>query len=206
MTTISDARNGRYNENGTITAEVQFDGGTHSDGTPEYLPFTAAAHDPMDYGRQLFDDLKAGKYGPVTPFTVTPEMLAAAKQAKRGEINAWRDEQENVNYLFTYNGRRWDYGKTTQDRMSISLAMAKRGALPDGFAWTDGDNNIVPMTNDSLIALAAAIEEAMFEKGMQINQRQLQMKAEVEALTSLDNVRGYVVGWPGTTDTQAEEH
>ncbi|ECO0902254.1 hypothetical protein AA449_27400, partial [Salmonella enterica subsp. enterica serovar Newport] len=73
MATIISARNGRYNESGTISAEVLF---SDSD---RYLHFTAAEHDQMDYGRQLFADLKAGKYGEVKPFTVTPEMLAAAK-------------------------------------------------------------------------------------------------------------------------------
>ncbi|EGG3070113.1 DUF4376 domain-containing protein [Salmonella enterica] len=195
---ITSVRNGGYNEDGSITCDIQFEGNMQADGTPLYLPYTATANDSAPYGRQLYADLAAGKYGEVMPFTVTPEMLASAKQKKRDEINAWRDAQENANYLFTYNGRRWDYGKTTQDRMSISLAMAKRGALPDGFAWTDGDNNIVPMTNDSLIALSAAIEEAMFEKGMAINQRQLQMKSEVEALTGLDAVRHYMIGWAMT--------
>ncbi|ECI4647638.1 hypothetical protein DQY68_26330, partial [Salmonella enterica subsp. salamae] len=57
----------------------------------------------------------------------------------------------------------------------------------------------VPVTNDSLIALAAAIEQAMFTKGMEINQRQLQMKAEMEALATPDDVRNYAVGWPVTT-------
>lgn len=94
-----------------------------------------------------------------------------------------------------YDDRRWDYGKKTQERMSVSLAMAKRNALPEGFAWTDGDNNIVPMTSDSLIALAEAIEQAMFEKGIAINTRQLQMKAELEALNEYTAIRDYVVGW-----------
>ncbi|EAQ6106213.1 DUF4376 domain-containing protein [Salmonella enterica subsp. diarizonae] len=195
QTVITDVRNGKYSEDGSVTAEVRFDNETASDGTPLYLPYTAAAHDPAPYGRQLYADLKAGKYGPVTPFTVTPEMVTAAKAAKRAEINHWRDEQENGSYLFEYDGHKWDYGKSTQDRMSISLAMAKRGALPAGFAWTDGENNIVPMDNAGLIALAAAIEQAMFEKGVQINQRQLQMKAEMEALTTLVDIRNYRVGW-----------
>ncbi|ECL7695611.1 DUF4376 domain-containing protein [Salmonella enterica] len=201
MTTVTDARNGRYNENGTISAEVCFDNNKTADGVALYLPYTAAVHDPADYGRQLYADLVAGKYGTVTPFTVTPEMLTAARQKKREEINAWRDEQENGSYLFQYDGHRWDYGKATQDRMSISLAMAKKGLLPEGFAWTDGDNNIVPVTNESLIALAEAIEQAMFEKGVQINQRQLQMKSEVEALIGLPAIRAYRPDWPDGTDT-----
>ncbi|HCM1919282.1 TPA: hypothetical protein N3A33_005382, partial [Salmonella enterica subsp. salamae serovar 28:r:e,n,z15] len=127
---ITSVRNGAYNEDGSITCEIQFEGNITSDGTPLYLPYTATPGDGAPYGAQLYADLTAGKYGVVTPFTITPEILAAAKQKKRDEINAWRDAQENANYLFTYNGRRWDYGKTTQDRMSISLAMARRSALP----------------------------------------------------------------------------
>ncbi len=80
--------------------------------------------------------------------------------------------------------------------MSISLSMAKRNVLPSDFAWTDGGGDIVPMDNAGLIALAAAIEQAMFEKGIQINQRQLQMRAELEALTTLEAVKDYVPGWP----------
>ncbi|EKO4981103.1 DUF4376 domain-containing protein [Salmonella enterica] len=197
---ITDVMNARYNEYGTITADIRFDNSTDSDGDPLYQPYTASAGDATDYGRQLYADLVAGKYGPVTPFTATPEMIRAAKDRKRAEINAWRDEQENGSYLFQYNGHRWDYGKATQDRMSISLAMAKKGLLPEGFAWTDGDNNIVSVTNDSLIALAGAIEQAMFEKGVQINQRQLQMKSEVEALTALPAIMAYRPGWPDGTD------
>lgn len=189
MTTITDARHGRYNENGTISVQVLF-----SD-SERYLPYTAAAHDPTDYGQQLYTDLVAGKYGEVKPFTVTEAMLASARQAKRDEINAWRDAQEEKEYLMTWNGRRWDYGKKTQSRMSTSVAMASRNVLPDGFAWTDGDNTVVPVTAEELLALADATEKAMFEKGMQINQRQLQMKAEVNALTVLDAIRNYRVGW-----------
>ena len=48
----------------------------------------------------------------------------------------------------------------------------------------------------SLMALSEATEQAMFAKGVEINTRQLQMKAEVEALTDLKAIRSYVVGWP----------
>ena len=46
------------------------------------------------------------------------------------------------------------------------------------------------------MALSEATELAMFAKGVEINTRQLQMKAEVEALTDLKAIRSYVVGWP----------
>ncbi|EBT1697994.1 DUF4376 domain-containing protein [Salmonella enterica] len=191
---ITAVRNAAYDENGSILVEVKLAG------RDWWMDRMVTKNETSAGARRFFADLVAGKYGPVTPFTATPEMIRAAKDRKRSEINAWRDEQENGSYLFQYNGHRWDYGKATQDRMSISLAMAKKGLLPEGFAWTDGDNNIVPVTNDSLIALAGAIEQAMFEKGVQINQRQLQMKSEVEALTALPAIRAYRPGWPDGTD------
>ncbi|ECU9164249.1 TPA: hypothetical protein G5T75_005245, partial [Salmonella enterica] len=89
MKTVIDAKNAVYNENGSVNVDVLFDDVFESDGkTPMWLPFTAAEHDPMDYGRQLFADLVAGKYGPVTPFSVTPEMIQAAKGVKHAEISA----------------------------------------------------------------------------------------------------------------------
>lgn len=196
---IIDARNATYNENGTIDADVLFADSFAQDGiTPRYLPYTAAAHDPMDYGRQLYTDLMSGKYGSITPFTITPEMLTAAKATKHAEINDWRDTQENANYIFTFNNHQWDYGKSTQERLSLSVQMAKTNKLPTGFIWTDADNIDVPMAAGELLNLSDAIDQAMFVKGLEIHVRQRQMKEEVDKLTDLQAVRQYAVGWPDT--------
>ncbi|EDR5177345.1 DUF4376 domain-containing protein, partial [Salmonella enterica] len=161
-----------------------------------WLPFTAAESDPMDYGRQLFADLKAGKYGPVTPFTITPEMLTAAKSAKHAEINRWRDRQESGSYAFTFNGRRWDCSKASQERLAPVAAMARAGQLPPGFFWTDADNNDVPVTAEELTALESAMQQNMVIAGFKIHERQRRMKEEVDALTDYTAVRSYAVGWP----------
>ncbi|HHH7959631.1 TPA: DUF4376 domain-containing protein, partial [Escherichia coli] len=95
--------------------------------------------------------------------------------------------------------RRWDYGKRTKERISTSLTVARNGQLPEGFAWTDGDNNIVPVTAAELLALGDAIDLAIFNKGVEINTRQMQMKAEVRALQTLEEIRGYRIGWPEAT-------
>ncbi|EHJ3657729.1 DUF4376 domain-containing protein [Salmonella enterica] len=203
MTVITDARNGRYNESGTITAEVRFDNELNPEGKPFYLPFTAAAHDPMDYGRQLYADLVAGKYGIVTPFTVTPEMLAAAKSAKHAAINAWRDAQENGSIIFTLNGHRWDCGKASQTRLAPVVAVAKSGVLPPGFFWTDADNIDVPMTADELTALEAAMQQNMVVQGFKIHERQRQMKEEVDKLTDYKEVKNYVPDWPPASATDS---
>lgn len=188
-TGITSVRHAVYVDAVTVLAEVQFDGKTDNNGEPVYLSVTVT-DTPGNPDPRMLNDIRE-HCQPVVPDFV----LSAAKRTKRHEINAWRDAQEDGNYLLEYNGHRWDYGKATQERMAISLAMAKRNALPAGFAWTDGDNNIVPMDNAGLIALSAAIEQAIFEKGMEINQRQLQMKAEVQALTTLDEVRNYRTDW-----------
>lgn len=105
------------------------------------------------YGRQFYADLKAGKYGPVTPFTVTSEMIQAAKDAKHAEISAWRNTQENGSIIYTLNDHHWDCGKASQ----ICLA-------PDVF-WTDADNIDVSMTADELTALKAAMQQNMVLQG-----------------------------------------
>ncbi|EAB6030431.1 DUF4376 domain-containing protein [Salmonella enterica] len=186
---IVNAKNGEFLENGFINALVYFEG------FDNFVQFTASPDDPEEHGRHLYADLKAGKYGPVAPFTVTPEMLTAAKQAKHAEINNWRDTQENGSIIFTLNGHRWDCGKASQTRLAPVVAVAKSGALPPGFFWTDADNIDVPMTADELTALEAAMQQNMVLQGFKIHERQRQMKEEVDALTDYQVIKDYVVGW-----------
>ncbi|EJG7681159.1 DUF4376 domain-containing protein [Salmonella enterica] len=187
---IVNAKNGEFLENGFINALVYFEG------FDNFVQFTASPDDPEEHGRHLYADLKAGKYGPVAPFTVTPEMLTAAKQAKHAEINAWRDAQENGNILFTLNDHKWDCGKASQTRLAPVIAVAKSGALPPGFFWTDADNIDVPMTADELTVLEAAMQRSMVLQGFKIHERQRQMKEEVDKLTDYKAIQGYIVDWP----------
>ncbi|EBI4650778.1 DUF4376 domain-containing protein [Salmonella enterica subsp. enterica serovar Oranienburg] len=196
MTVITDAKNARYGDNGTITADVRFDDLTAPDGTPLYLPYTSTAQDSADFGPQLYSDLKSGKYGPVQPFIATSEMIQFAKDQKHAEINAWRNTQENLSYIFQFNNHEWDYGKDTQERLSLSVQMAKQNKLPGGFIWTDADNNDVPVSAGELLNLSDAIDQMMFKKGLEIHLRQRQMKEEVDALTDYQAIKDYVVDWP----------
>ncbi|EJM3830954.1 DUF4376 domain-containing protein [Salmonella enterica] len=125
-----------------------------------------------------------------------------ARSRKHDDINAWRNSQENANYTFPFNNRNWDYGKATQERLSLSVQMAKQNKLPDGFIWTDADNNDVPMTAGELLNLSDAIDQAMFTKGLQIHLRQRQMKEEIDKLTDVQAVLDYVVGWTDNNTSQ----
>ncbi|OHF38092.1 DUF4376 domain-containing protein [Salmonella enterica] len=186
---IIAAKDNAYTESGLINCLVHFEG------FADFIPFTASPDDPEEHGRQLYADLKAGKYGPVTPFTVTPEMIQSAKDQKHAEINAWRDAQESGSIIFTLNSHRWDCGKASQTRLAPVVAVAKSGALPPGFFWTDADNIDVPMTTDELAALEAAMQQNMVLQGFKIHERQRVMKEQVDNLTDYEAIQGYIVGW-----------
>ncbi|EGI5517828.1 DUF4376 domain-containing protein [Salmonella enterica subsp. enterica serovar Stanley] len=134
--------------------------------------------------------------------------LNTALTQKHAEINDWRNQQENANYVFQFNNHNWDYGKTTQERLSLSVQMAKANKLPAGFIWTDADNNDVPMSAGELLNLSDAIDQAMFTQGLQIHLRQREMKEEVDKLTDAQAVLDYVVGWPAssTPETTSDSH
>nr|EBQ5245974.1 DUF4376 domain-containing protein [Salmonella enterica subsp. salamae] len=129
--------------------------------------------------------------------------LNTALTQKHAEINDWRNIQENMNYVFRFNNHNWDYGKTTQERLSLSVQMAKANKLPAGFIWTDADNNDVPMSAGELLNLSDAIDQAMFTMGLQIHLRQREMKEEVDKLTDAQAVLDYVVGWPASSTPEA---
>ncbi|EAC0348649.1 DUF4376 domain-containing protein [Salmonella enterica subsp. enterica serovar Newport] len=126
-----------------------------------------------------------------------------ARSRKHDEINAWRNTQENGNYPFILNDHHWDCGKASQDRLSPVTAVAKQGALPPGFFWTDADNIDVPMSADELIKLEAAMQQNMVLVGFKIHERQRRMKEEVDKLTDAQAVLDYVVGWPASSTPEA---
>lgn len=118
-----------------------------------------------------------------------------ARSQKHAEINRWRNTQENANYTFTFDNHKWDYGKATQERLTLSVQMAKANKLPAGFIWTDADNNDVPMTAGELLNLSDAIDQAMFTMGLQIHLRQREMKEEIDNLTDVKAILDYKIGW-----------
>ncbi|EIS4284651.1 DUF4376 domain-containing protein [Salmonella enterica] len=123
---------------------------------------------------------------------MTPEK---ARHMKRDEINRWRDRQENGNVSFDWSGRKWDAGKDTLARITPVLIVASAGKLPAGFFWTDADDNNVPLNADELIQLNQEIAFAMVMQGFKIHERQQKMKQDLEALTRVNDILNYPVGW-----------
>ncbi|MFS3336177.1 DUF4376 domain-containing protein [Escherichia coli] len=158
--------------------------------------FTASAHDPESYGREIFEACIRGDAGPVGEYRANDDMaVEEARRMKNAEINAWRDAMEASGYVFEHRGRKWDYGKETMTRLGMSASAARGGVLPEGFFWTDAENNDVPMTADELISLSDAAGKAMFRKGLEIHIRQREMKKAIAELSDSETILAYRVGW-----------
>ncbi|EAM5882177.1 DUF4376 domain-containing protein [Salmonella enterica] len=119
-----------------------------------------------------------------------------AREQKAREIDAWRNTQENGSVTFTWNNHSWDASKASQDRLAPVLIVAKSGQLPDGFFWTDANNEDIPVTIDDLTAIDAGMTQAMVIQGFKIHERQRQMKKDISELTKVSDILNYPVGWP----------
>ncbi|HFV8025088.1 TPA: DUF4376 domain-containing protein [Escherichia coli] len=190
---ITAVRNAAYNEYGAITCEVQFEGAVDTRGEPIWSPFTATSSDVTDYGRQLYHDLVNGKYGTVSPFTVSPEMLAVAKAAKRQEIETWRAEQESQPFTFEWNGRTWNAGPDSMARLYPVVMAAKSDTARTALAWGDADNQQVKLSMPELEELAAAMAQAQVDRNDEIYQRQREMKERLSSLDDLVSIRAFDV-------------
>lgn len=152
------------------------------------LAFSWGADGAVTFADDVPDDRRAAISAAVAD-GLDAEPWAAALAA----IDRWRDEQEASSITFEHGGRTWDGGLKTRTRLQPVLSLPE---LPPGFFWTDAANNDVPVTLAELQALHVAHEIAIVQRGFQIHARQRQMKAEVAALQTPDDVRAYVVGWP----------
>ncbi|EOT7640548.1 DUF4376 domain-containing protein [Escherichia coli] len=186
---ITAVRNAAYNEYGAIACEVQFEGAVDTRGEPIWSPFTATSSDVTDYGRQLYHDLVNGKYGTVSPFTVSPEMLAVAKAAKRQEIETWRAEQESQPFTFEWNGRTWNAGPDSMARLYPAVMASKSDTARKTMVWGDAENQQVKLSMPELEELAAAMAQAQVDRNDEIYRRQREMKEELSSLVDLRSIR-----------------
>ncbi|EEI4451974.1 DUF4376 domain-containing protein [Salmonella enterica] len=118
-----------------------------------------------------------------------------AREQKTREIDTWRNRQEDGSVTFTWNNHSWDASKASQDRLAPVLTVAKSGQLPEGFFWTDANNEDVPVTVDDLTAIDAGMTQAMVVWGFKIHERQREMKETIDKLTDADAILDYKVGW-----------
>ncbi len=184
---VKGIRNAHYLENGAVDCEVLFEGET------EFVPYTAMQGDTAPTGQRIWEELQSGKWGEIAPFTVTPELIAAAKDAKRQEIEAWRTEQEAQPFTFEWNGRTWNAGPDSMARLYPVVMAAKSDTERTALAWGDADNQQVKLSMPELEELATAMAQAQVDRNDEIYQRQREMKEELNNLNDLRSIRAMVI-------------
>ncbi|HHO0022700.1 TPA: DUF4376 domain-containing protein, partial [Escherichia coli] len=137
-------------------------------------------------GQRIWEELQSGKWGEVAPFTVTPELIVAAKDAKKREIEVWRTEQEAQPLTFEWNGRTWNAGTDSIARLYPVVMAAKSDTARTTLAWGDADNQQVKLSMPELEELLTAMAQAHVDRNDEIYRRQREMK---EMLSSLDDLR-----------------
>ncbi|WP_215267980.1 DUF4376 domain-containing protein, partial [Escherichia coli] len=191
-------KNLRTLESGAVDCEILFSG------MNEYLPYTATPDDTEVTGQEIWQEVQSGKWGSAGAYTPDADALNSAMTIKLAEINQWRDSRESAGLIFEWQAHRWDGGKVSHDRLSPVIAVAQCGELPEGFFWTDADNQDVRLTATELMELESAMLQAMVVHGFRIHERQRQMKEDIGRLETPGEVRGYVVGW-GTETLEAAD-
>ncbi|HBP8147738.1 TPA: DUF4376 domain-containing protein [Escherichia coli] len=164
------------------------------DGMDDPIPYTATPEDTATTGQQIWQELQSGKWGEIAPFTASPELIAAAKDAKKREIEAWRTEQEAQPFTFEWNGRTWNGGADSISRIAPVAMAAKVAGTRSTLGWGDAANNLVTLTMAQLQELAAAMARAQVEHNDEIYQRQREMKEELNNLEDLGSIRAFGIG------------
>ncbi len=185
---IKEIKNARWLESGAIDCEVLFEG------MKDFIPYTSTPEDTATTGQQIWQELQSGKWGDIAPFTVSPEMLEAAKAAKRQEIEAWRTEQEAQPFMFEWNGRIWNAGPDSLARLYPVVMAAQSDTARDVMTWGDANNQQVKLSMPELEELAAALALAQVDRNDEIYQRQRQMKNVLDSLNNLADIRAFQAG------------
>ncbi|WP_309487460.1 DUF4376 domain-containing protein [Escherichia coli] len=184
---IEGIRNPRYLHSGTIDCEIKFSG------DDVFMPYTAIADDISETGQHIWQELQSGRWGEIAPFTVTPELIAAAKDAKKREIEAWRTEQEAQPFTFEWNGHTWNAGPDSIGRLYPVVMASKSDIARDVMTWDDADNQRVKLSMQELEELAAAMAQAQVDRNDEIYRRQREMKDELDKLEDLNSVRNFML-------------
>lgn len=184
---VKGIRNAHYLENGAVDCEVLFEGET------EFVPYTAMQDDTAPTGQRIWEELQSGKWGKIAPFTVTSELIAVAKDARKREIEAWRTEQEAQPFTFEWNGRTWNAGPDSMARLYPVVIAAKSDTARTALAWGDADNQQVKLSMPELEDLATAMARAQVNRNDEIYRRQRQMKDVLDGLEDLRSIREMTV-------------
>ncbi|ELF99610.1 DUF4376 domain-containing protein [Escherichia coli] len=182
---ITDIKNPVSLEHGAINCEILFDD------MEEYVPYTATPTDSDKTGKQVWQELQSGKWGEIAPFIVTPELISAAKNAKKREIEVWRTEQEAQPFTFEWNGHTWNGGPDSMARLYPAVIASKSDTARKSMIWGNAENQQVKLSMQKLDELLTAMVQAQVDRNDEIYQRQREMKEALNSLEDLKSIRDF---------------
>ncbi|EOL9785547.1 DUF4376 domain-containing protein, partial [Escherichia coli] len=134
------------------------------------------------------------RWGEITPFSVTPEIIATAREARKQEIEAWRTEQEAQPFIFEWNSHTWNAGPDSLARLYPVVMSAKSVTARKTMVWGDAENQQVKLSMQQLDELLTAMVQAQVDRNDEIYRRQREMKDELNNLEDLVSIRAFGIG------------
>lgn len=111
--------------------------------------------------------------------------LDEVKALKISEINIWKTQQESsTTATVTALENQWDADPTSRAKLDSYLSVSYVPSY-----WTDSNNVDQVVTLEDMQAIQIAILEWLFT----IHDKQRTMKADIAALTSVDDVMAYAI-------------
>lgn len=132
-----EVRNPRHTDGG-IDCHIQHD-------VYGWIPFCARAGDGEAFGRELYADLVAGKYGVVAP----PRELTEEQKRELRKIERERLMSEIV--VTTLAGNRFDGDELSQGRMARTILTLQAKPVGEKTEWISADNRSVLVDAAELI-------------------------------------------------------
>ncbi|MGX6110636.1 DUF4376 domain-containing protein [Escherichia coli] len=126
-------------------------------------------------------------------FTVTSELIAVGKDARKREIEVWSTEQEAQPFTFEWNGRTWNAGPDSMARLYPAVMASKSDTARKTMVWGDAENQQVKLSMPEPEELAAAMAQAVVERNYEIYRRQREKKEALDTLEDLDAIRAFNV-------------
>lgn len=184
---IKDIQNIRSLESGAVDCEILFFG------MNEYIPYTATPEDSTESGEQIWLELQSGKWGVIPPFKATQEMIVAAKESKKQEIEVWRKFQETKPFTFEWKGHKWNGGAESIARLMPVVVAAKSSATRDSLEWGDAENRMINLSMSELEELATTMAQLLMHRNNHIYKRQRELKDALNELENLESIRVFNV-------------
>ena len=174
---FTNARNPEYNEDGTITLEVQFE-----EFGDEWLPFTATPYDVEAHGVEIFNKAKNGDFGKVVEFVLTIDMV---RERKMAELQAWITAYQGKPYVDSSVGFRIDANETANTNITGLIEAIEAGMLTEPQMFRDYNNEFHSVTLENLKTMQLEV----IANGQQFYQTKWNLEQQIQSAETIEEIQ-----------------